>query len=60
MKVVDLKALAKERGLRGYSKMRKAELITFIQDNLQPCARPPPQMFTWSIDDRQMSTNVYR
>ena len=30
MRVIDLKALAKESGLRGYSKFRKAELITFL------------------------------
>ena len=51
MKVVDLKGLVKERGLRGYSKFKKADLIAFIQDNLQPPAprarpprpnRPPP------------------
>ena len=66
MKVVDLKALKKERGLRGYSKLKKAELITFLQNNLQstPALRtrppkptrpppPPPQMSTWEpIDDR--------
>ena len=34
MKVVDLKALAKERELGGYSMLRKAELITFLQDNI--------------------------
>ena len=33
MRVVDLKALAKEHGLRGYSKLRKAELITLLQNN---------------------------
>ena len=57
MKVVDLKALAKEHGLRRYSRLKKAELITFLQNNLQPApaphARPPPQMSTWEpIDDR--------
>ena len=36
MKVIDLKALANEHGLRGYSKLRKAELITLLQNN------PPP------------------
>ena len=45
MKVVDLKVLVKEHGLRGYSKLKKAELITFLQNNLQPtpapCTRPP-------------------
>ena len=40
MKVVDLKALAKERGLKGYSKLKKAELITFLQNNLQPTLAP--------------------
>ena len=35
MSVIDLKALVKEHGLRGYSKLRKAELITFLQNNLQ-------------------------
>ena len=32
MKVPELKALAKERGLRRYSKLRKAELIASIQE----------------------------
>ena len=41
MKIVDLKALAKEHGLRGYSKLKKAELITFLQNNL-PAPRPIP------------------
>ena len=67
MKVVDLKVLMKEHGLRGYSKLKKAKLITFLQNNLQPTPAPytkppkptrppppPPQMSTWEpIDDRQ-------
>ena len=32
MRVVDLRALAKERGLRGYSRLKKAELIAFLQE----------------------------
>ena len=39
MKVVELKALTKERGLRCYSRLKKAELITFLQNNL-PTSRP--------------------
>ena len=30
MRVVDLKSLSKENGLRGYSGMRKAELIELL------------------------------
>ena len=43
MKVVDLQALTKERGLIGYSKLRKAELITFLQNNLRPTPAPRPR-----------------
>ena len=42
MRVVDLKALAKEHGFRGYSRLKKAELIAFLRDNLQLSTRPPP------------------
>ena len=44
MKVVELKALAKEHGLRGYSRLKKAELITFLQNNLRPT--PAPRLIT--------------
>ena len=33
MKVVDLKVLARERGLRGYSRLRKVELIALLQSS---------------------------
>ena len=29
----ELKALARERRLRGYSRLKRAELIAFLQDN---------------------------
>ena len=45
MRVVDLKSLTKERGLIGYSGIRKAELIELLQNNPPPApnpqARPP-------------------
>ena len=39
MKVVELKSLAREQGLRGYSRLRKAELINLLE-NVVPI--PPP------------------
>ena len=41
MTIKRLRALAEEHGLKGYSRMRKAELITFLRENLQPRPRPP-------------------
>ena len=51
MKVVDLKALTKEHGLRGYSRLKKTGLIAFLRELLArppepqpvpaPCTRPP-------------------
>ena len=42
MRMPELKALARERGLRGYSRLRKADLIVFLQDNEHWA-----QMSTW-------------
>ena len=62
MRMSELKALTREHRLRGYSRLRKAELIAFLQDNApqEPQAPrrqrpprpsrpppPPPQMSTW-------------
>ena len=41
MRVIDLKTLAKECGLRGYSKLRKDELITLLRNN-----QPAPALQT--------------
>ena len=34
LKVVELKALAKEKGLKGYNKLRKADLVKALQANI--------------------------
>ena len=59
----ELKALARECRLRGYSRLRKAELTAFLQDNKHQAQRqqrpppPPPQMSTWEPNrPPQMST----
>ena len=40
LKVVELKALSKSLDLRGYSKLRKAELVKLIMDHLNSGPRP--------------------
>ena len=40
MKVVELKSLAREQGLRGYSRLRKAELINLLKNEVPT---PPPR-----------------
>ena len=49
LRMPELKALARERELRGYSRLRKAELIAFLQNNEHQVQRRqrPPQMSTW-------------
>ena len=41
MKVTDLRSLARQLGMRGYSRLRKNDLIDFIKGNLR--LRPPPR-----------------
>ena len=40
MRVAELKALVRERELRGYSRLRKAELIVVLRNKLQPPRTP--------------------
>ena len=63
MRVLELKSLARDRGLRNYSRMRKAELVALLQNNPPPAPRtrpprptrpppPPPPTQTWEpMDD---------
>ena len=67
MRMPELKSLAREHRLRGYSRMRKAELVALLQNSPPPGQSrastlptphtrppPPPQMSTWEpIDDRK-------
>ena len=39
MRMPELKALARERRLRGHSQLRKAELIELLQDNKRQAQR---------------------
>ena len=65
MRMLELKSLARERRLRNYSRMRKAELVALLQKNPPPAPRtrpprptrpppPPPPTQTWEpTDDRR-------
>ena len=68
MRMPELKSLTRERRLRNYSRMRKAELVALLQNNPPPGQShasaaptphtrptpPPPPTQTWeSIDDRR-------
>ena len=67
MRMPELKSLARDRGLRNYSQMRKAQLVALLQNSPPPGQShastsptphtrppPPPQMSTWEpIDDRR-------
>ena len=59
MRMPELKSLTRERRLKGYSRMRKAELVALLQDSPPPgqsCAStsPTPPTQTWEpIDDRR-------
>ena len=45
LRMPELKALTRERRLRNYSQLRKAELIAFLQNNERRAQRR--QMSTW-------------
>ena len=61
MRMPELKFLARDRGFRNYSRMRKAELVAVLQNNPPPlqsggprAPAPTPPTQTWEpIDDRR-------
>ena len=65
MRMPEFKSLARDRGLRNYFRMRKAELVALLQNNGTPenpraptphtrPPPPPPPTRTWKpIDDRR-------
>ena len=62
MRMPELKSLARDRGLRNYSRMRKAELVALLQNDPPPAprtrpprsTRPLPPTQTWEpVDDRR-------
>ena len=58
MRMPELKSLSRDRGLRNYSRMRKAELVALLQNNPPPSQsggpRAPAPTQTWEpTDDRR-------
>ena len=59
MRMPELNSLARDRGLRNYSRMRKAELVALLQNSPPPgqsrtSTSPTPPTQTWEpIDDRK-------
>ena len=62
MRMPELKSLTRDRRLRNYSQIRKAELVALLQNSRTPegprapapCIRLPPPTRTWKpIDDRK-------
>ena len=59
MRMPELKSLTRDRGLRNYSQMKKAELAALLQNSPPPgqshaSTSPTPPTQTWEpIDDRR-------
>ena len=60
MRLLELKSLVRDQGLRNYSRMRKTELVALLQNSPPPgqsraSTSPPPPTQTWEpIDDRRL------
>ena len=53
MRVAELKALARERGLRGYSRLRKAQLIALLRPSPRSVRFRPDRLRQQQLDERQ-------
>ena len=49
LRMPELKALTREHRLRGYSRLRKAELIAFLQDKDRRQEEPPTQQLELEV-----------
>ena len=49
LRIPELKALARERRLRGYSRLRKAELIAFLQKDKDRRQEEPTQQLELEV-----------
>ena len=59
MRLPELKSLARDRGLRNYSRMRKAELVALLQNNGRAPAPPtPPQRCAAYVTLKLMITGI--
>ena len=65
MRMTELRALTRECELRGYSKLRKAELIAFLQDNenrarQQPmrAVQKPSSSMSWGLKQQTPTTEL--
>ena len=54
MRMPELKSLSRERILRNYSRLRKAELVALLQNN------PPPAYHTSSTTSTYSNLGTYR
>ena len=56
LRIPELKALDKEHGLRGYSRLTKTEFIELLQDKVQGSQQRPPEVRSACSTPPQMST----
>ena len=55
MKVPELKTLGRDRGLKNYSRMRKAELVALLRESLGGGLRTPTQQEMDIFEQQEMN-----